>query len=100
MSQLLLDTYTKAREGVYDRKLVETFLRALSLYPVGCLVKLSNGQVARVVHSNPRMPKRPVVRPLLDANSERIQPDVLDLAEKDDITIARLWWAETDTDSR
>ncbi len=100
MSQLLLDTYTKAREGIYDRKLVETFLRALSLYPVGCLVKLSSGQVARVVHSNPRMPKRPVVRPLLDANSERIQPDILDLAERDDITIARLWWAETDTDSR
>ncbi len=100
MSQLLLDTYTKAREGFYDRKLVETFLRMLSLYPVGCLVKLSNGQVARVVHSNPRMPKRPVVRPLLDVNSERIRPEVLDLAERDDIAIARLSWAKIDTDSR
>lgn len=99
MSQLLVEAYNKAGEGVYDRTLVKTFLRAVSLYPVGCLVKLSNGQVARVVHSNHDTPRQPVVRPVLDADGHQVQPDTIDLAGRDDITITGAHWGgvnETD----
>lgn len=95
MAQLLLDTYDKAGEGLYDRDLVKTFLQALSLYPVGCMVKISDGCVARVVHSNPGHPKRPVVRPLIGPTGQAMpSADVIDVAERPELSITGPWWEQ------
>lgn len=95
LSQLLLDTFKKQGAGLYDRTLVNIFLRAVSLYPVGSAVCLSNGQVARVVHSNPKHPKRPVVRPLVSGDGESLDPEIIDLAQTQDLRITKPWAEET-----
>ncbi|MDI6792003.1 MAG: HD-GYP domain-containing protein [bacterium] len=46
------------------------FLRSLSIYPMGSLVKLNTGEIGRVVRANRKAVMRPVVRFLLDYEGE------------------------------
>lgn len=46
---------------MFDLHIVETFLKYLILYPVGCDVELSDGRIAHVVKNNSESIQRPVV---------------------------------------
>jgi len=50
-----------AHHGYLDRSVVRSLLALLSIYPVGTLVKLDTGEVARVVSANVADSFRPVV---------------------------------------
>ena len=52
------------REKLFDAKLVNRFIKALGVYPPGCLVELMDGQIAIVTMINPENRTRPVVRAL------------------------------------
>lgn len=63
-----------------DGDLVQLFIRALGIYPVGALVRLSGGRLAVVVEQGEDL-LRPVVRVVYDsARRVRLQPRDLDLA--------------------
>jgi HD-GYP domain-containing protein (c-di-GMP phosphodiesterase class II) len=51
----------KVHEGLYDAAVVRALLRAVSLFPIGSYVKLSDGRVGRVIRSNGERFDRPVV---------------------------------------
>jgi len=64
----------------FNSKIVRIFVNQVSVYPVGSLVALNNGQVAKVVDANNNFPLRPVVAVLLDENKEILpQPKFVDL---------------------
>ena len=63
-----------------DGNLVQQFIRALGIYPVGSLVRLSGGRLAVVVEQGEDL-LRPVVRVVFDtAHKLRLQPRDLHLA--------------------
>ncbi len=69
----------------FDIKVVKTFLKKVSPYPVGCCVKLSNGKTAIVIKQNDLNPLRPTVQlfeqvrqPLDLYNQRELQNVVID----------------------
>jgi HD-GYP domain-containing protein (c-di-GMP phosphodiesterase class II) len=61
--------YIMAHNGsIFDPKLVRVFLRKVAPYPVGTVLKLSNGKKAIVMENNEECSTRPVVR-LLEGGS-------------------------------
>ncbi len=81
MEALLLESFGKARRAArFDKRLAATFVRALSLYPVGSGVRLDSGETGQVVGPNPGDPARPFVRVLWGPDGEPLgQPRVIDL---------------------
>jgi HD-GYP domain-containing protein (c-di-GMP phosphodiesterase class II) len=65
----------------YDPRVVRTFVRLLGLFPVGSLVRLTNGAVGVVVRNHDQMLARPTIRLVLDANGTPCDPEELDLSE-------------------
>ncbi|MBN1834219.1 MAG: HD domain-containing protein [Spirochaetales bacterium] len=63
----------KGRGSRYDEKIVRTLVYCLSLYPLGHLVRLEDGSLARVVQTNPESPKSPFVDVLIDASGTRVE---------------------------
>lgn len=47
---------------MFDPEVVELFRKKVVLYPVGTVIKLSNGQKATVVENNPDNIMRPKIR--------------------------------------
>lgn len=71
-----------------DKECVKALLRYLSLYPIGSYVLLSNGETARVIHSNDTAYSRPVVRVVKDASGKiYAKPYAVDLSKNDDMEI-------------
>ena len=67
-----------------DGELVQLFIRALGIYPVGSLVRLSNGKLAVVVEQQESL-LQPVVRMVYDAErGYRLPPRDLDLSRSEE----------------
>lgn len=61
--------YIMAHNGsIFDPRLVKVFLRKVAPYPVGTVVKLSNGKMAIVMENNEECSTRPIVR-LIESGS-------------------------------
>jgi HD-GYP domain-containing protein (c-di-GMP phosphodiesterase class II) len=73
-------------DTLFDPKIVEVFLRKVTPYPSGTIVKLSNNSIAIVVENHEGYGNRPVVR-VFNENGYNIQPYVLDLKEYDNLSI-------------
>jgi putative nucleotidyltransferase with HDIG domain len=67
--------------GMLDWDLVQAFVRALSIYPVGSWVRMEGGEIARVVRSSPEIPEKPVIAVVADAQRNVLSvPVEIDLA--------------------
>lgn len=58
----------------FDYTLLNTFLSVIAAYPVGCILRLSNGYICVVIHNTPGMTLRPAVRVL--EPPERVGMDI------------------------
>lgn len=68
------------RSTLFDARLVHSFIKALGVYPPGCMVELEDQQVAVVTAINPENRTRPVIRILTGpASSESSYADELNL---------------------
>jgi len=77
-----------AREGYFEAENVRALLHCLSLYPLGSLVRLSSGEIAKVVHSNGHAIDRPVVQILLDSEgAAHSSPRTADLLQEEDLRV-------------
>lgn len=75
----------------YNSRIARTFVNQISLYPVGSLVELNNGAVAKVVEANSNFPLRPVVAMLLDKSGNRLKvPEAIDLRKNMILHIKKL----------
>ncbi|MFD0673699.1 HD-GYP domain-containing protein [Cohnella sp. GCM10027633] len=73
----------------FDLSLVKTFLKFLTIYPVGTVVKLSTGQIGVVLETAGRPMNRPVVQIFCEANGAVAKvPYALDLQEINNVVIA------------
>lgn len=54
----------------YDMTVIKALLYAVSLYPIGSYVYLSNRKIAEVIDSNPEDPKNPIVQMLTEFESD------------------------------
>jgi HD-GYP domain-containing protein (c-di-GMP phosphodiesterase class II) len=63
---------TAQSDRLFARDVVRAFLQRVVFYPVGTMVRLSNGVVGVVVDVNQPMTTRPVVRVLYDASNQEV----------------------------
>ena len=61
----------KLKSVHFHKDLIEEFIHAIGVYPVGALVELSSGEVAIVVAQSPTRRLRPIVMLLLDSSKNR-----------------------------
>ena len=68
-------------KGMLDWDIVQAFVKALSIYPIGSYVRLEGGEIAQVVRSQPEMPEKPVIAVIADAQRNVLRvPVEIDLA--------------------
>lgn len=68
------------KDKKFDGAILKTFLGVMSVFPVGTIVKLSDGTYALVVKPNVGQPLQPIVKVLFDAAGTRLeQPTLIDL---------------------
>jgi HD-GYP domain-containing protein (c-di-GMP phosphodiesterase class II) len=58
----------------FPDRIFKGFIRGLSAFPVGSLVRLNSMEVGRVVATNPALPLRPVVEVMQGPKGERLSP--------------------------
>ena len=68
------------KDKKFDAGVLKTFLSVMSVFPVGTIVKLSDGTCALVVKPNVGHPLQPIVKVLFDAQGKRqAEPVLIDL---------------------
>ncbi len=75
-------------KGKFEEELLKLFVNRISLFPVGSYVKLSSGDIARVISANISLPIRPKVKIIL--TSENVAPkqeQIIDLLKETKIFI-------------
>lgn len=55
------------RDVFFQKELVETFIQAIGMFPVGTLVELTTGEVGIIIAQNPKRRLRPKVMLILDS---------------------------------
>lgn len=66
----------------FDNEMVQRFIQAVGVYPVGTLVELSTGEAGMVTRVNPRARLRPQVLVLTSPEGQRLKrPKTLDLSK-------------------
>lgn len=63
-----LQSLYRDRERLFQAELVECFMRAMSVYPIGTLVELNSGEVGIVMSQNPTRRLRPTLMLLTGAD--------------------------------
>ncbi|WP_051906825.1 HD-GYP domain-containing protein [Methylomarinum vadi] len=75
-----IEILIKGRGTHFDSKLVMQFIECIGIYPVGCPVEMTNGEIALVIESNPHQKTKPKVLLLLDEQKQPVMPKLIDLA--------------------
>ncbi|MFA6109752.1 MAG: HD domain-containing phosphohydrolase [Candidatus Latescibacterota bacterium] len=71
------------RNTLFERPLIKALIHIVSIFPLGSLVKLNNGDVGRVITTSRTHPTRPILEILLDARGRRHdEPRELDLEQE------------------
>lgn len=77
----------------FDRDIAQIFCRCMGFYPEGYTIKLSTGESAVVMHSNPRNVFRPLVRLSIGADDRPLPEDrrqTIDLASRPDLRVVHI----------
>ena len=60
------------RDGTqFSKHILKNFIREITLYPVGCWVKLNNGEIGKVIRVNPDFPNKPEVEIYFNKDGKR-----------------------------
>jgi len=70
MRQILNDNSRR-----FDAEILKVFIRSMGIYPVGSIVILNDGGVAKVVRNNLQVPLRPVVKLLVSPAGKKYSSD-------------------------
>lgn len=82
-----LNTLIKTEKVKYDESVLRALLQALSMFPIGSYVLLSNNAIAQVIDVNPKDPRYPVVRVLQKKDSE--EPAKIIKTDSKGVTVVR-----------
>lgn len=71
-----------AKEGHFDERIFQAFVKSIGIYPTGSLVKLKSGRLGVVVEQGAKSLLSPVVRVFFSTKAnEPITPEMLDLGD-------------------
>jgi HD-GYP domain-containing protein (c-di-GMP phosphodiesterase class II) len=70
MKNLLADNSRR-----FDPEVISAFTRVMGIYPIGSIILLNNGLLARVIYSHPNAPLRPKIHMLTDETGAVLKPD-------------------------
>jgi HD-GYP domain-containing protein (c-di-GMP phosphodiesterase class II) len=74
--------YLIDREGKnFDSRIVRSLIKIFSIYPPGAIIRLSTGEIARVIRINKNSLTRPWVEIILNADFSPVQTQLIDLAK-------------------
>lgn len=79
----------ETRKGRFDQASMRALLSVVSLFPIGSLVELSDGRIARVIRANRDDYVRPIVEILLTATWPT-PVEIVDLKDSPETKIARI----------
>ncbi len=68
----VLEYMLTAGEVLFDRNILEHFVRSIAIYSIGTSVVLNTGERGIVVDVNRTFPTRPIVRVVIDAGGKRL----------------------------
>jgi len=88
------------REKDFHPTMVERFIKCLGIYPVGSLVRLSDGRHALVWSSNAQSPLLPTVKAAFDDAMHPIPAELVDLAACSDASAGPMLTIEESVDPR
>ena len=72
-----------AKEGHFDERIFQAFVKSIGIYPTGSLVRLESGRLGVVQEQHPEKLMNPVVRAFYNANKKHyIPPETVDLAQR------------------
>jgi HD-GYP domain-containing protein (c-di-GMP phosphodiesterase class II) len=92
--QAVMKELLKVEES-FDKEILKMLIKLIGLYPIGSVVKLNTGEIARVVNINENSPLRPVVQILMDSEGRNLsEAKILDLSTNQYIYIAENICAE------
>jgi len=78
------------REGQFDERIFQAFVRSIGIYPTGSLVKMNSGKLAVVVEQGAHSLLHPLVRAFYSTKSqEPITPELIDLSRSTDQIASR-----------
>ncbi|WP_197439989.1 HD-GYP domain-containing protein [Calycomorphotria hydatis] len=75
--------------GLFEPESTRALLETISLHPVGTIVSLTNGRIARVVSANMNDYSKPIVESF-DVQQGAWSNELLDLMSKEDLQVSRL----------
>ena len=79
-----------AKDGHFDERIFQAFVKSIGIYPTGSLVKLKSGRLAIVVEQGETSLLRPVVKVFYSTKaSEPLVPQLLDLSQSSDDIVSR-----------
>ena len=76
----------------FDPDVLKAFIRTMGIYPIGSIVLLNNGSIARVIEVHGQAPLRPLIRILIDDFGKAYEQDIgetVDLLTEKSLFIAR-----------
>jgi len=76
------------QRGAYDPNAVRALLRAVSLFPLGTYVQLSDGRVAKSIRANGDSYDRPVIE-IWQQQARKTPPEVVDLLRLPELKVVR-----------
>jgi HD-GYP domain-containing protein (c-di-GMP phosphodiesterase class II) len=78
------------KEGHFDERVLQAFIKSLGIYPTGSLVKLRSGRLAVVIEQGASSLLTPLVRVFFSTKAnQQITPELLDLAKSVDQIVSR-----------
>lgn len=60
------------RNSLFERKLIKALIHIVSIFPLGSLVKLNNGEIGRVIGTSRLHPTRPTLEILVDSRGRQL----------------------------
>jgi putative nucleotidyltransferase with HDIG domain len=73
---------------LFDLEVLRAFVAAMAIYPIGSLVRLNSGEIAKVIGCNPNEPFRPEIRIVLGKTKQKLpQPLRLNLMDEENILL-------------
>ncbi|MBP7131944.1 MAG: phosphodiesterase, partial [Aquabacterium sp.] len=89
-AESLMKMATWTKEGHFDERVFQAFVKSMGIYPTGSLVKLQSGRLAVVVEQGKGSLLSPIVRVFFSTKSNQPIPvELIDLSKSVDQIVAR-----------
>ncbi len=90
-----LNPYEALRElvenkGRFDYRVLKVLIKQVGVYPIGCFVQLSSGEIGIVAKTNSQSALRPIVRIFFDSEGKKIEQEkIIDLLKATTVFIKK-----------